>query len=237
MLATNIEKEVFKILKKKGKGGWLRVQQCANEYAKDKTTGEINASKKTKFYHWRKKVEKRKVPGFQYLPLGKSTYIGLDNADPRAISEVKTDKQYEKRLGAIRQELLSDPMIAYFDLIFFIDTLPRIKDKLESELLIATVAIMKANEWRSFEDEAQKQKRLRIFISIIVLYFINKIPMLLNEEFGTVKEKEEQPVSVETKGTPGKNSLSDLATSIKDALNDSEELKKIQESLSKLPRR
>jgi len=182
MLAANIKE----ILEKKGKGGWLRVSECAKEYAKG------DDSKETRFYRWRKQVEKGKVSGFQVLKLaGNISFIGIENANPTAISKVEIDNQYEKRLEAIRNENLSNPIIAYFDLLLFMDTLPsRIKDKLGLEFLIATWVIMKANQWRPFEEQAQKQERLKTVISIVVLSFINKIPMLLNEEFGTMKEKE-----------------------------------------------
>lgn len=189
MLATNIETRVSEILSTKGKGGWLRAEECADEYAKDKITGEINGTQKTKFYRWRKQVEKGKVSGFRVLKLqGNISYIGLENANPTAISTSEIDKEREKRLEAIRNANLSNPIIAYFDLLLFIDTLPsHIKDKLGSDLQIATVEIMKANEWRPFEEQTQKQERLRTFISIVVLYFINKIPILLNEEFGKLQ--------------------------------------------------
>lgn len=86
MLAANIETEVREILKKKGKKGWLRVQECANEYAKEPITKKIDNSKKTKFYRWRRQVEKGKVEGFQVLKLiGNVSFIGLKSADPSII--------------------------------------------------------------------------------------------------------------------------------------------------------
>jgi hypothetical protein len=181
MLAANIKE----ILEKKGRGGWLRVSECAEEYAQE------DDSKKTCFYRWRKQVEKGKVSGFQVLKLvGNISFIGLENANPTAIYKAKIDAQYEKRVEAIRNENLSNPIIAYFDLLFFIDTLPsRIKDKLGLELQIATLVIMKANQWRPFEEQAQRQERLKAVMSIVVLSFVNRIPMLLNEEFGTMEEK------------------------------------------------
>jgi hypothetical protein len=86
MLATNIESKVEEILKKKGKGGWLRVAECAKEYGLDPSTGERNASRETKFYRWRKQVEKGKVEGFRILKLsGNISFIGLDSANPQLI--------------------------------------------------------------------------------------------------------------------------------------------------------
>jgi len=97
---------------------------------------------------------------------------------------------YEKRLETIRQENLSNPIIAYADLVLFMVTLPsHIQNKLGLEFLTATQEIMKAKQWRPFEEQTQKQERLKTVMSIIVLYFINNIPMLLNEEFGSIKEK------------------------------------------------
>lgn len=92
MLVANIEKEVRKILEKEGKGGWLRVAECAKKFAKG------DASKETKFYRWRKQVEKRKVPGFQTVPLPKNVvFIGLDSADPRVIeSFISEDKKFQR---------------------------------------------------------------------------------------------------------------------------------------------
>lgn len=90
---------------------------------------------------------------------------------------------YEKRLEAIRQENLSNPLLAYFDLLLFADTLPsHVKDRLSLELLIATVEIKKSGERRLLEEPAQAQERLKTTTSIMVLFLINRIPMLLNEE-------------------------------------------------------
>jgi len=95
MLAPNIETEVRGILRKKGKGGWLRVSQCAKLYARG------NASKETKFYRWRKQVEKGKVEGFQVLPLpGNISFIGLESADPRTMkSFISEDKKLSRALS------------------------------------------------------------------------------------------------------------------------------------------
>jgi len=109
---------------------------------------------------------------------------------PEKEQSTRVDLSYEKRLEAIRTENLSNPTIAFFDLLFFINTLPfRLQERLGLDFLIGTSAIMKANQWRPFEEKAQKEERLKTITSFIVLYFINKISMLLNEEFGTMKEK------------------------------------------------
>lgn len=94
MLAANIENEVREIPQKKGKGGWLRVGQCAKLYAKG------NASEETKFYRWRKQVEKGKVKDFQVVPLpGNISFIGLESADPHVIeSFISEDKKVSRAL-------------------------------------------------------------------------------------------------------------------------------------------
>ena len=90
MLAANIEKRVREIVETKGKEGWIRVQECAIEYAKDaKNNPRLNETvetRKTKFYRWRKKVGKGKVKGFKVLLLpGNISYIGLEAAKPETI--------------------------------------------------------------------------------------------------------------------------------------------------------
>jgi len=122
--------------------------------------------------------------------LKKAFSASNQSQDNTATLNYEPNSIYEKRLETIRQENLSIPIIAYADLCLFIDTLPsHIKDKLVSELQTLTSAITKANQWRPFEEQTQKQERVKTVISIAVLYFINKIPMLLNEEFGSMKEK------------------------------------------------
>jgi hypothetical protein len=105
MLAANIETRIREILEKSGKGGWLRVQECANEFARDPVTKKINSSQKTKFYRWRKKVEKKQVEGFQICKLqGNMSFIGLDSADPKIISselakDANTDRSIRRGFG------------------------------------------------------------------------------------------------------------------------------------------
>jgi len=87
MIATNIESKVKKILE--NSGGWLRVSECAKQFA------EGNASEETRFYRWRKQVEKSKVKGFQALKLpGNISFIGLDSADPKTLETlISEDKK------------------------------------------------------------------------------------------------------------------------------------------------
>jgi hypothetical protein len=99
MLAANIAQRVKEIIKNKGKDGWIRVQECANEYAKDVENNpwvkEIVESRKTKFYRFRKKIEKDKVDGLKVLHLpGNVSYVGLSSADPKVIEEfISEDKK------------------------------------------------------------------------------------------------------------------------------------------------
>jgi len=89
MLAPNIDSEVKALLEKKGKGGWLRAQECSKEYAKDPITGALNHSSQTKFYRWRKQVEKGKIPGFQIFKLpGNFSWIGLESSDPKTLESL-----------------------------------------------------------------------------------------------------------------------------------------------------
>jgi hypothetical protein len=99
------------------------------------------------------------------------------------VPKVEIDNEYEKRLETIRNENLSNPHIAFFDLLFFMATLPsHIQHKLGLEFLTATQAIMQANQWRPFENQIQKEERLKTVMSIVVLSLVNRIPVLLNEE-------------------------------------------------------
>ena len=91
MLATNIEAKVRETLKENSKNGWLRASQCAKLYANG------NDSEETKFYRWRKQVEKGKVEGFQVLKLPDNiSFIGLDSADPK-ILEVLSQTQKKSK--------------------------------------------------------------------------------------------------------------------------------------------
>jgi len=92
MLPGNIETEVENILKKNN--GWMRAEACAKEYAKD------NKSIRTKFYRWRKKIEKGKVKGFRIVPLpGNIVFIGLSSADPSKLeSSISKNKKILRSL-------------------------------------------------------------------------------------------------------------------------------------------
>lgn len=89
MLAANIESEIRTIIEKHGKAGWMRTEECAKKYAKG------NASKETKFYRWRKKVEEGKVQGFQVVKLpGNISFIGLASANPK---QLQLESEVENR--------------------------------------------------------------------------------------------------------------------------------------------
>ncbi len=100
MLATNKEQKIRQIIERQGKNGWLRVQACANEYAKDPITGKTNPSLETDFYRVRKRIDKGKVESLklQLLP-GNVSYIGLSSADPEVLNEfISEDKKASKNL-------------------------------------------------------------------------------------------------------------------------------------------
>jgi len=101
MLAANIsciEDRVRAIIEKKGKAGWLRVNECSKFYAEEPITRAINETERTNFFRWHKKVEKGKIDGFQVLKLpGNISFIGLKSADPNAIeSFISEDKRMSR---------------------------------------------------------------------------------------------------------------------------------------------
>jgi len=105
MLLGNIEAKVREVLLKKGRGGWLRVQECAKEIAYDPIAEKWNGTKRTNFYRFRKKVEKKKVKGFQVVNLPKNiSFIGLDSADPSVI-ESFISKDRRVRLASFKETM------------------------------------------------------------------------------------------------------------------------------------
>jgi hypothetical protein len=57
-------------------------------------TKSINETERTNFYRWRKKVEKRKIDGFQVVKVsGNTSFIGLKSADPNAIARALSSTQ------------------------------------------------------------------------------------------------------------------------------------------------
>ena len=109
MLAANIESKVKEILETKGKSGWLRTSECAKLYA------DNNASEETRFYRWRRQVEKKKVKGFQVVKLPNNmSFIGLDSADPKALEAlISEDKKPSERA------LLIDALVGYHEPNYF----------------------------------------------------------------------------------------------------------------------
>lgn len=101
MLATNIEKEVKAILEKKERNGWLRTDECAKIY------GKGNGSRETKFYRWRKLIEKGSDRNFQVIKLPNNiTFIGLKSADPKILESLiskdkKNNSSHKSRLGLL----------------------------------------------------------------------------------------------------------------------------------------
>ena len=90
---SNIVDRVKRIIDLEGKPkGWMRSQQCAKEYAKDKT-GRIDPSKKTKFFNWKShQVAKGRVEGLQSATLGKEEWIGLASADLETLHQFALSK-------------------------------------------------------------------------------------------------------------------------------------------------
>jgi hypothetical protein len=100
MLPSNIDKEIEQILRKNK--GWLRTEQCAKQYARDQANGEIDGTKRTQFYRWRKQVEKGKNPRFQIITFPRNiSFIGLKDADPKALEAlISEDKKLtQKEIG------------------------------------------------------------------------------------------------------------------------------------------
>jgi hypothetical protein len=176
MLPTNIEKKVAQILEKKGKAGWLRVQECTKEYAKeyvkDPTTGvtreTINASEETKFYRWRKQVEKNKVKGFQILKLpGNISFIGLEDANPSAIKSMMEEShsgqvrdygsEYMWKLynevaeGEIQYDIHGNPFTSYSGSSRKIVILAEMNDAVKEEVVnfIKSLFKFRKNNWKS----------------------------------------------------------------------------------------
>ena len=109
MLPANIESKVKEILETEGKGGWLRTNQCSKRYAKG------NASERTKFYRWRRQVEKKKVKGFQVMKLPNNiSFIGLDSADPKVLEAlISEDRKQSERA------MLIDALVGYHEPNYF----------------------------------------------------------------------------------------------------------------------
>jgi hypothetical protein len=99
MIATNIESKVRKIIEKNGKGGWLRTSECAKLFA------EGNKSAETRFYRWRKKLEKDRDSGFQIVKLPNNiSFIGLDSSSPKKLPELEKTRGPNKELEKTKEE-------------------------------------------------------------------------------------------------------------------------------------
>lgn len=105
----------------------------------------------------------------------------LGDSSQKTPVSISTER-YEKRLDSIRHENLSDPSLAYVDLLLFIDTLPSyIKNKVELEIQQATIALSIIGRNQSWQNSQMQERKKRI-MSFVVLYFINKISALLYEQ-------------------------------------------------------
>jgi transposase-like protein len=110
MLPSNIDKEIERILRKNN--GWLRIEQCAKQYARNRVSGEIDGTKRTQFYRWRKQLEKSKNPRFQIITFPRNvSFIGLKDADPKELKTLVTeDKNFNQK--EIRKDM-ADAIIYY----------------------------------------------------------------------------------------------------------------------------
>lgn len=98
MSHSSIDTKIEKILRKNN--GWLRTEQCAKKYARDSITGEIDSTKRTVFYRWRKKVEKGQNTRFQIVSFPRNmTFIGLKTANPKLLEAlISKDKKLVKKV-------------------------------------------------------------------------------------------------------------------------------------------
>lgn len=169
----------------------IDVAQLVGSYRRAYPTAPRDLLRKT----IRLELEHRKIPFTDALE--RKLDRELREVFPVYVPKVEIDNEYEKRLETIRNENLTNPRIAFFDLLFFMATLPsHIQDKLGLEFLTATQAIMQANQWHPFENQVQKEERLKTVLSIVVLSLINRIPVLLNEESaGAYAQKEQSEMS------------------------------------------
>lgn len=107
---------------------------------------------------------------------------------PQKTEESISTERYEKRLDSIRHENLSDPFIAYTDFLFFVSTLPsHIKNKVGPEIQQVNLAITMASRTPSWQEERRKR-----VMSLVVLYFVNKISVLLHEKNETTASQREE---------------------------------------------
>ncbi len=98
--SPNLENQVQSIIEKKGADGWIRVSKCEKEYV-NSNPDENSSTRRTKFYRWLIKVERKKVPGFQIIKFPNNlSYIGLTTSSPKKLDYLVTnDKKAAQRVS------------------------------------------------------------------------------------------------------------------------------------------
>lgn len=96
----NIENQVQLIIEKKGADGWIRVSKCEKEYV-NSNPDENSGTRRTRFYRWLIKVERKKAPNFQIIKFPNNlSYIGLANSSPKKLdSLVANDKRTAQKVS------------------------------------------------------------------------------------------------------------------------------------------
>ncbi len=97
--SSNIEDQVHDIIEKKGIEGWIRVSKCEKEYVTSNPDENLG-TRRTRFYRWLIKVERKKLQGFQIMKFPNNlSYIGLANSSPKKLdSLIANDKEIAQKL-------------------------------------------------------------------------------------------------------------------------------------------
>jgi len=150
---SNIEGQIRYIVEKKGVDGWIRVSKCEKEYV-NSSTDENSGTRRTRFYRWLLKVERKKVPDFQVIKFPNNlSYIGLANSSPKKLNAIVVDDKEISQSPSFSDTFYSNafmkldeicsmanghnahyasPDQALLELISFVATLPReLKEKVK----------------------------------------------------------------------------------------------------------
>lgn len=91
MSTQEIEDRVRQIIESKGREGWIKATECAENYARGETRKAIDVGEKREFYRWLKRVMKGQVKGFQIFSLpGYHLMLGLMSADQKVAEALRT---------------------------------------------------------------------------------------------------------------------------------------------------
>lgn len=98
--SSNIEDQIRSIIEKKGAEGWIRVSKCEKEYL-NSNHDENSGTRRTRFYRWLIKIERKKAPDFQIMKFPNNlSYIGLANSNPKSLdSLVANDKKAAQKVS------------------------------------------------------------------------------------------------------------------------------------------